>query len=103
MKSTGVVQFNKAIVFILGITAILIFAQCTNLKPLSIEKEKYLDYQPIEPIPQKEVEFYQTEENRFTRVPWASLSDSTKKKPAAQSVGPGCHEENKGFCDSFES
>jgi len=48
---------------------------CTATRPLQIADSQYKSYQPIEPLPVKNVEMYAGD--RFVMKPWASLTDST--------------------------
>ena len=61
-----------------GVLLILLMAflcnGCMTTKSLRILDNQYKGYQPIEPLPVKNVEVYA--DNNFATKPWASLSDS---------------------------
>jgi hypothetical protein len=52
-----------------------LFVGCSTMQPLQIADIQYKSYQPIEPLPVKNVEVYTG--GKFVVKPWAALGDST--------------------------
>ncbi len=52
-----------------------LFVGCSTMQPLQITDSQYKSYQPIEPLPVKNVEVYTG--SNFVVKPWAALGDST--------------------------